>query len=203
MGRPILAETANLALATAGSLVRPFIAKAAAKTATVWVGAGLRRGGRRRVQEACRRLREGSSVRCRRSSNSRAFSIAIFADQRQSEHCPLTAELHRFGPGVFRVGRRVLDVHRAPLEHRSAGQRATARRDRIARLEIPVFRRDPKRGGPRRGSARSAATTALPSIARANVSNGSPRCGTCSTGWSTARSCRSTRRTQCAGPGTS
>jgi len=31
--------------------------------------------------------------------------------------------------------------------------------------------------------------------------NGSPPCVTCSTGWSTARSCRSTRHTQCAGLG--
>jgi hypothetical protein len=35
-----------------------------------------------------------------------------------------------------------------------------------------------------------------------SVSNGSPRCGICSTGWSTARSCRSTQRTPCAGLGT-
>ena len=34
-------------------------------------------------------------------------------------------------------------------------------------------------------------------------SNGSRRCGTCSIGWSTARSCRSTRLTRYAGHGTS
>jgi hypothetical protein len=33
-------------------------------------------------------------------------------------------------------------------------------------------------------------------------SSGSRRCVTCSIGWSTAKSCRSTRRTRCAGPGT-
>jgi hypothetical protein len=33
--------------------------------------------------------------------------------------------------------------------------------------------------------------------------NGSPACVSCSTGWSTARSCRSTRHTRCAGLGMS
>ena len=70
----------------------------------------------------------------------------ILADQRYPQHCPLKAELDRFGPGVFEVGRRVLDMHRTPFERRPAGQGAAAQRDRIARLEVPVFCRNPECG---------------------------------------------------------
>src|SRR5436309_1196868 len=56
-----------------------------------------------------------------------------------------SAQLYRFGTHVFGVSCRVLDVHRAPLEHGPTCQCTAARRNWIACLEIPVFRRDPER----------------------------------------------------------
>src|SRR5262249_11339152 len=69
----------------------------------------------------------------------------ILVEQRHTKHCPLIAEPHCFNPGVFGVGRRIFDMHRTPLQDRSARQCPTVRSDRIARLEIPVFCRYPER----------------------------------------------------------
>ena len=79
-----------------------------------------------------------------------------------------------------------------------AGLITGRRRNSWHGAQVPACRRSPpsSRWMSQPGSRRRRA-----SWRRRRSSNGSRRCGTCSTGWSTARSCRSTRHTPCAGPG--
>ena len=64
----------------------------------------------------------------------------------------------------------------------------------------PACRRSPPCS---RCTSRPGSRPARASSRRRASSNGSPRSVICSTGWSPARSCRSTRPRRCAGPGTS
>src|SRR5437667_196688 len=83
---------------------------------------------------------------CCRKTASKSGDWPKVAAKRHPHLRALTADLDRFGPGVFGVGRRVHDMHRAPFEYGPAGQGAAAQRDRIMRLEFLVFCRNPERG---------------------------------------------------------
>src|SRR5215213_9821619 len=93
----------------------------------------------------------------------------LLANQWHPEHRPLMPELHRFGPSVFPVNRRIFDMYRTSLEHRAAGQCAAAWRDRILRLEIAVFWGNPERGD-------HPAETVLQSEDKPRISPANARC---------------------------